>query len=66
MTELRTKDQKSYATEWADAEVRVVRRGESFKLEIRARDDVGAMMHHAVQLEEREAGDLRDIWLEIT
>lgn len=66
MNEQVSKDQKSYATEWADAEIRVVRRGESFKLEIRARDDVGALMHHTVPLDEREAGDLRDIWLEIT
>jgi hypothetical protein len=66
MTEQLPKDQKNYATEWADAEIRVVRSGDSFKLELRARDDVGALMHHTVQLDEREAGDLRDIWLEIT
>lgn len=57
---------KRYATEWAEAEIRVIREGESFKLEIRARDDVGRLMHHAVALEERDAGDLRSIWLEIT
>lgn len=55
-----------YATEWAEAEIRVIRDGENFKLEIRARDDVGTWCHHFVALEERDAGDLRSIWLEIT
>lgn len=62
----RPTDGRAYTTEWAEAEIRVVRRGEDFKLEIRARDDVGCMMHHTVNLDEREAGNLRDIWLEIT
>jgi hypothetical protein len=62
----RCTDQGGYATEWAEAEIRVIRKGDAFKLEIRARDDVGCMMHHSVTLEEREAGDLRSIWLEIT
>lgn len=59
-------EQKGYATEWADAEIRVIRRGNDFKLEIRARDDVGCLMHHLINLDERDAGDLRSIWLEIT
>lgn len=61
-----TTEERGYATEWAETEVRVVRRGECFKLEIRARDDVGCLMHHAINLDEREALDLREIWQEIT
>lgn len=59
-------DQRGYSTEWAQADIRVVRRGDSFKLEIRALDDVGCNMHHTIDLQGRDARDLRSIWVEIT
>lgn len=58
-------DSKRYATEWAEAEIRVNREGDDFKLEIRARDDIGTWCHHFVNLDERDAGELREIWVEI-
>ena len=66
MSDALSTDERAYATEWADAEIRVIRQGDDYKLELHARDDVGCLMHHTVTLDEREAGDLRDIWLEIT
>jgi hypothetical protein len=60
-----TGTERTFTTEWAEADIRVIRRGERFELEIRALDDVGCHMHHTISLEEREAGDLRDMWLEI-
>jgi hypothetical protein len=59
-------DQRAFATEWAEAEIRVIRDGGNYKMEIRARDDIGTWVHQFIRLDEHEAGDLRWIWQEIT
>lgn len=65
MSELPTKETKrAFATEWAEADVRILRTGEKYALEIRALDDVGCHMHYKISIEEREAGELRGIWVE--
>lgn len=66
MTTQPTAERRAYTTEWAQAEIRVIRYGEEFKLEMRVMDDVGCHMHHTVNLDEREASSLREIWQEIT
>lgn len=55
---------RAFATEWAEADIRILRTGEKYSLEIRALDDVGCQMHHKINIEERVAFDLRDIWVE--
>lgn len=58
-------DERAFATEWIDADIRVIRRGEEYKLELRIRNDVGSLCQYTVPIEKRDAGDLREIWVEV-
>ena len=54
--------ERAYATEWVEAEIRVVRHGEKYVFEFRTRNDVGSLCHYTLDIEEREAGSLQEIW----
>jgi hypothetical protein len=57
-------DLKWYATEWADADIRVLRHGDTYELQLRVRDDVGCQQHFApLPLTESQAKGFSEIWL---
>jgi len=63
--EIRTKEtQRGFATEWADAQARIIRRGDEYTLSIRVLGDLGCYENYSIKITEREAGDVRGIWVE--
>ena len=50
------------ATEWREVNIRVVRRGDNFALEISA-EVAGETENHIIQLPESDCHDLENLWL---
>jgi len=60
--EPRTEKTWAVATEWREVNIRVVRRGDNFALEISA-EVAGETENHIIQLPESDCRELENLWV---